>query len=84
MSKWTKLYQQLRRNASMVIAFRDFVKLIEAFGFEHKRSRGSHRSYRHPKIPEVVTIQPLGKDAARYQVDDFLEMVEMFDLHMGE
>ena len=84
MTKPSKLYELLRRNPSMVVAFRDFVRLIEAFGFEHKRSRGSHRSYRHPKVPEVVTIQPLGKDAARYQVDDFLEMVEQFDLHMGE
>ena len=67
----------------MIIAFRDFVRLIEAFGFAHKRSRGSHRSYRHPKVPEMLTIQPNGKDAMRYQVDDFLEMVEQFDLHMG-
>ena len=84
MTKPSKLYDLLRRNPSMVVAFRDFVRLIEAFGFEHKRSRGSHRSYRHPDVPRIVTIQPLGKDAPRYQVDDFLEMVKQFDLHMGE
>ena len=75
MTKPAKLYELLRRNPSMVVAFRDFIRLIEAFGFEYKRSKGSHRSYLHPRVSEVVTIQPLGKDAARYQVDDFLEMV---------
>ena len=83
MTKPAKLHELLRRNPSTVVAFRDFIRLIEAFGFEHKRSKGSHRSFRHPSEPEVVTIQPLGKDAARYQVEDFLEMVEQFDLHMG-
>ena len=84
MTKPAKLYELLRQNPTMIVAFRDFVRLIEAFGFEHKRSRGSHRSFRHPKVPTVLTIQPRGKEALRYQVDDFLEMVAQFDLHMGE
>ncbi len=84
MSKWTKLYEQLLADPNRIISFRNFEGLLEIFGFVHRRSKGSHRSFRHPKVPSVLTIQPRGKDALRYQVDDFLEMVRQFDLHMDE
>jgi predicted RNA binding protein YcfA (HicA-like mRNA interferase family) len=84
MTKPSKLYEQLLANPNTIISFRDFIRLLEAFGFVHKRTKGSHRSYRHPEVPDVLTVQPLGKDAASYQVDRFLELVERFDLHMAE
>ena len=60
------------------------MRQLEAFGFVHKRTKGSHRSYKHPMVPPILTIQPIGKDAAPYQVDRFLELVKQFDLHMAE
>ena len=84
MTKPAKLYEQLLANPKGIISFRDFQRLLEAFGFEYKRTKGSHRSYKHPKVPVVMTIQPNGKDAASYQVDRFLELVSQFDLHMAE
>ena len=84
MTKSSKLYKQLLGNPGTIISFRDFERLLVGFGWEHKRTKGRHRSYRHPAVPRVLTIQPVGKDAAPYQVDLFLELVRQFDLHMPE
>lgn len=84
MTKPSKLYEQLLANPTAIISFRDFQRLLEAFGFVHKRTKGSHRSYKHPKVPDLLTIQPIGKDAASYQVDRLLELVRQFDLHITE
>jgi predicted RNA binding protein YcfA (HicA-like mRNA interferase family) len=75
-----KLYDQLRRSPHQVITFREFERMIHASGFRMKRQKGSHRSYRHPVVPRILTIQPAGKDAERYQVDLFMDMVEEFGL----
>jgi len=63
------------------VAFRDFVALIEAFGFVHHRTNGSHRIYKHPKVAENLNIQPR-KDgtAKKYQIDQFLEYIETYSL----
>jgi predicted RNA binding protein YcfA (HicA-like mRNA interferase family) len=84
MTKPSKLYQQLLANSNTIISFRDLQRLLEAFGFSLRRTKGSHRSYKHPKVPGLITIQPIGKDAAPYQVDRLLELVREFDLHMTE
>jgi predicted RNA binding protein YcfA (HicA-like mRNA interferase family) len=82
MTKADKLFEHLLANPGGVISFRDFERLLSAFGFVHRRTKGSHRSYKHPRVPSIVTVQPVGKDAAPYQVDRFLELVRQFDLHM--
>ena len=82
MTKPAKLYEQLLANRNTIISFRDLQRLLDAFGFELKRTKGSHRSYKHPSVPGLMTVQPLGKDAAPYQVDRLLELVRGFDLHM--
>ena len=83
MSKWSKLYEALLRNREMQIRFADLEGLLSAFGFVHKRTKGSHQSYRHPIVPAIFTIQPRGKDAVGYQVQRLLELVKAYDLHMG-
>jgi predicted RNA binding protein YcfA (HicA-like mRNA interferase family) len=75
-----KLYQRLLGQPGQIVAFRDFKALLSAFGFVHLRTRGSHRSYKHPVVDEVLTIQPKGKDAPPYQVRRFLAMVREYDL----
>jgi len=75
MANPAKLYAALQENSTQIIAFRDFERLLVAFGFEHRRTRGSHKTYRHPQIPETLTIQPAGKDAEPYQVRRFMDMV---------
>ena len=82
MSKWSKLYERLLANPNLRIRFADFEGLLEAFGWEHKRTKGSHRQYIHPDIATVLTINPDGKSAHRYQVRLLLEFIEEYGLHI--
>lgn len=82
MTKPDKLYQRLLQSSSRSIGFRDFERLLAAFGFEHRRTKGSHRHYTHPRIPFVMTVNPDGASAHRYQVRLLLEYVEDYGLHM--
>ena len=59
-----------------------FEKLLAAFGFEKARTVGSHRQYVHPKLSRPFPVQPSGKDAKRYQVREFLELVEEHGLYI--
>ena len=82
MTKVDKLYQQLLASTSRTISFRDFERLLRAFGFELDRTAGSHRQYVHPAIHRAFPVQPGGKDAKRYQVRELLELVESYALHL--
>jgi len=84
MTKASKLYEQLLAYPGTIISFRDFEWLLDAFGWEHKRTKGSHRQYTHPRVPTVLTINPDGKSAHRYQVRLLLEFVEDYGLHIAE
>lgn len=66
------------------MSFRDFERLLKAFGFEHARTKGSHRQYVHPKVPRPFPVQPSNKDAKPYQVREFLELIEEYGLYIGE
>ena len=83
MTKPPKLYEQLLAKSGTIVSFRDFERLLEAFGFEHKRTKGSHRHYVHADVPTVLTINPDGKSAHRYQVRLLLELIEEYGLHIG-
>jgi predicted RNA binding protein YcfA (HicA-like mRNA interferase family) len=84
MVKPSKLYQQLLSGRAGIISFRDFVRLLEAFGFRHHRTNGSHQVYGHPRLERPLIIQPIGKDAKAYQVAQFLDMIESAGLEMDE
>jgi predicted RNA binding protein YcfA (HicA-like mRNA interferase family) len=78
----SKLYRRLVANPAQIISFREFERLLDAAGFVLKRRKGSHRSYRHSLIPKVLTVQPNGKDAERYQVDEFIGMIEEYGVEL--
>ncbi len=80
MTRIDKLYANLLANPAQSVAFRDFVRIIEAFGFRPARAKGSHQSFVHPACPRLLVIQPKGKEAKRYQLREFLEMVEEYGL----
>jgi predicted RNA binding protein YcfA (HicA-like mRNA interferase family) len=84
MVKPTKLYDNLLDDPSRIVTFRDFERLLRAFGFEHERTTGSHRHYVHPKVPWVLTVQPDGKDAKRYQVRRLLDIIREYELRIEE
>lgn len=83
MVKPSKLYKQmLASRASM--DFADFQRVLEAFGFNLDRIKGSHHIYRHPAVPRPLSIQPVKKMAKPYQIDQFLDNVEEFGLTIDE
>lgn len=84
MVKPSKLYALLLQSTGRSIAFRDFIALIEAFGFVHDRTKGSHQSYTHPQCRRPLVVQPMGKDAKRYQVRELLDMIEEYGLTLEE
>ena len=84
MTQTAKLYANLLANPRLGISFRDFERLLRAFGFELARTSGSHRQYVHQKLLRPFPVQPEGKDAKRYQVREFLELVEEHGLYLGE
>lgn len=84
MVKLAKLYAQLLQSTDRTITFRDFERLLRVFGFVHERTTGSHRQYIHPKVPRPFPVQPVGKDAKRYQVRQLLELIETYGLYIEE
>jgi predicted RNA binding protein YcfA (HicA-like mRNA interferase family) len=82
MTRIAKLYQKLLNGRSL--SFAEFQKLLEAFGYVHIRTRGSHMSYRRSDIADIRVIQPRGKDAKPYQVQQFLDMIEQFALRLED
>lgn len=82
MTKPDKLYQLLRQSSDRTVSFRDFERLLRAFGFELDRVSGSYRIYVHHSIPRSFPVQPGGSDAKRYQVREFLELIDQYGLHL--
>jgi len=81
-TKPAKLYLNLLANPRQTIGFRDFEAMVVAFGFTLRRTRGSHKQYRHAALPDLLTITDHGKDADTYQVRLLLDIVEEFGLHI--
>lgn len=84
MTQIAKLYARLLANPKLELSFCDFLALVAAFGFKHSRTKGSHQSWKHPDCPRLLVLQPKGKDAKRYQVQQFLDMIEEYGLKLEE
>lgn len=82
MTRVDKLYERLLSNRKLSISFRDFERLLNAFGFTHSRTTGSHRQYVHPRLTRPLPVQPSSKDAKPYQVREFLELVREHSLYI--
>lgn len=80
-----KLWGRLGRGHFQNIDFRDFCRLIEAFGFELQRQRGSHHVYARDESRELVNVQPRRDGSAKaYQVEQFRKLVREYDLSMKQ
>ena len=63
MTQIEKLYAKLlATRASM--SFRDFRRILEAFGFTLDRVSGSHHIFKHPAVSRALSIQPRGDKAS--------------------
>jgi predicted RNA binding protein YcfA (HicA-like mRNA interferase family) len=83
MVKPSKLFARLVANPQSM-RFRDFQRILEAFGFVLDRVKGSHHQYRHPLASRPLSIQPKGNMAKPYQIDLFLDIVEEFGLKIED
>ena len=66
------------------IRFDDMVALVEAFGFHSSRVKGSHHIFVHPQIRELVNLQEVDGKAKPYQIRQFLQLVERYNLQLGD
>jgi predicted RNA binding protein YcfA (HicA-like mRNA interferase family) len=82
MTRIAKLYEQLLRNKRG--KFADLQKLLLAHGFRLVRVRGSHEVYVRDDVPELIVIQPNGKEAMDYQIREFLHIVEEYQISMDD
>ncbi len=64
--------------------FADMIILLEYFGFELIRRKGSHHIFKHPKIEELLNLQNVQGEAKPYQVRQFLRLVEKYNLESEE
>ncbi len=83
MSKRLKTFEKILAG-SKNIAFDDFVSLAEEFGFRLSRTQGSHHNYIHPKIKELVNLQKVHGQVKPYQVKQFMELIERYNLKLEE
>jgi predicted RNA binding protein YcfA (HicA-like mRNA interferase family) len=84
MVKASELYEKLRQSPGKPLRFRDFERLLVAFGFHCVRRRGSHRIFEHPDLARPLIVQPRRNEAKPYQQQEFLDMVAALDLRPPE
>ena len=58
--------------------FRQIIKIIEDGGWYHDRTKGSHRQFKHPTKPGVVTIagKP-NEDVQRGTLNNILKQADL-------
>lgn len=75
-----RLLARIARGDVANVSFSDMRMLAEAFGFELRRTSGSHHIYTHPGIPELLNLQDVRGQAKPYQVRQFVRLIERYAL----
>ena len=79
MTKKQKLIRKLLSGTKNT-SFLEAQTAVEAFGFHLDRISGSHHIYTHPSVPELINLQNVNGKAKPYQIKQFLEIVERYNL----
>jgi hypothetical protein len=66
------------------LRFGDLDTLVRAAGFKLKRISGGHHIYAHPLLIEQLNLQNVKGKAKAYQVKQFLDLVETYNLKIGD
>jgi predicted RNA binding protein YcfA (HicA-like mRNA interferase family) len=82
MDRRRRLLERLRSGHLQNVSFWDFCDLLEAFGFELDRTKGSHFSYHHRALPRPFPVQPRKNQAKPEQLRQFLRYLDGYDLTM--
>lgn len=80
----TRLLARVARGDLANVSFTDMRRLVEAFGFELRRTSGSHHVFIHPDVRELVNLQEVRGQAKPYQVRQFLRLVERYALSLED
>ena len=64
------------------LRFSEMVNLAEAFGFRLSRTTGSHHIFVHDRVRELLNLQEVKGKAKPYQVGQFLQLVEKYNLKL--
>jgi len=83
MAKKKKILEKVLAG-SKNIPFNDFILLVEGFGFYLSRVSGSHHIFTHSKVKELVNLQNVKGQVKPYQIKQFMELVEKYNLHLEE
>jgi len=79
-----KLFERLVLGNLQNVAFRDFVHLVEGFGFTLLRTKGRHHIFGRSGVEELVNIQDVGGQTKPYQIRQFLRLVERYNIGMED
>ncbi len=79
-----RLLGRIARGDLANVSFSDLRRLVEAFGFELRRTSGSHHVFVHPDVPELVNLQEVRGQAKPYQIRQFLRLVERYALSLED
>lgn len=80
---WRNLFEKIRQNPKNV-HFNDLCRLVEKFGFRFRGGKGSHKIYVRKGIFEILNFQNVGGMAKPYQIRQFLNVIDKYNLKMGE
>jgi predicted RNA binding protein YcfA (HicA-like mRNA interferase family) len=82
MVKRTNLLQKILAGQSDAsIRFDDLRKLLLDLGFE-ERIKGSHHVFVHPKVENLINVQPEGKHAKPYQIRQVRSIILRYKLNI--
>jgi hypothetical protein len=79
-----RLLSRVARGDLANVSFSDMRRLVEAFGFELRRTSGSHHVFVHPDIRELLNLQEVRGQAKPYQIRQFLRLVERYALSRSD
>lgn len=82
MGRHAKLLAAARSGSTL--SFRELEALLSAFGFVLRSTEGSHRLWKHAGTGVKLSVQADGKDAKRYQVRQFLTMIDQHSLQLDD
>lgn len=83
MAKLKKILEKVL-TGSKNIAFNDFILLVEGYGFHLSRVSGSHHIFVQPEVRELVNLQNVKGQVKPYQIKQFMELVERYNLQIEE
>lgn len=76
MGKLEKLVQQFL-NQPPEVRFEDVVYILSAFGFEEKRSKGSHHSFRDSQGRKITVPKKGGQKVKGVYVQQIVELLKL-------